>query len=64
MPQQITAIHFYLTSPTSKTLLLKIVSQVIEKCYITRIFNNKETIHVIIVSPADKPSFLVAPSEK
>ncbi len=64
MPQQITAIHFYLTFPTSKTLLLKVVSLVIERCYLTGIFNNKETIHVINVSPVDKPSFLVALSEK
>jgi hypothetical protein len=58
------AMHFYLTPPTGKTLPLKVISPVIERCYLTGILSSKEAMHVTIVTPAEGPSFLVAPSGK
>jgi hypothetical protein len=55
------AIHFYLIPPTGSTLPLKVISPVIDKCYLTGILSNKEVMQVVIVTPAEGPSFLVAP---
>jgi hypothetical protein len=56
--------HFYLIPPTGKTLPLNVIYPVIERFYRTAVLSNNEEIQVIIVTPADGPSFLVAPSGK
>lgn len=56
--------HFYLIPPTGSTLPLNVISPVIERFYRTGIFKNKLTKLVTIVTPAEGPSFLVAPSGK
>jgi len=56
--------HFYLIPPTGRTLPLKVISPVIERFYLTGIFKNKLMKLVTIVTPAEGPSFLVAPSGK
>ncbi len=58
------AIHFYLIPPTGRTFPLRVISPVIERLSRTGIFKSKETKLVTIVTPADGPSFLVAPSGK
>jgi hypothetical protein len=58
------AMHFYLIPPTGKTFPVRVIYPVIERFYFGGIFKSKETKHVTIVTPADGPSFLVAPSGK
>jgi hypothetical protein len=58
------AIHFYLIPPTGRTLPLSVISPVIERLSRTGIFKSKDTKLVTMVTPADGPSFLVAPSGK
>ena len=64
MPSQIAAIHFYLIPPTGNTLPLNVISPVIAKFYLGGILKRSEANVVTIVTPADGPSFLVAPSGK
>ncbi len=64
IPSYIAAIHFYRIPPTGSTLPLKVISPVIDKLSRTGSFKNKLTKLVTIVTPADGPSFLVAPSGK
>lgn len=56
--------HFYLIPPTGKTLPVKVISPVMDKFYRTGIFKYKDNKQVIIVIPADGPSFFVAPYGK
>jgi hypothetical protein len=56
--------HFYRIPPTGKTFPLSVISPVIDRFYLTGIFKNKLTKHVIIVTPAEGPSFFTAPSGK
>lgn len=58
------AIHFYLIPPTGNTLPLKVIYPVIDKFSRTGIFKNKLTKLVAIVTPAEGPSFFVAPYGK
>ena len=55
------AIHFYLTPPTGKTFPLKVIYPIMESFSLGGIFKSKDTKHVNIVTPAEGPSFLVAP---
>lgn len=55
------AMHFYLIPPTGNTLPLNVIYPVIDKCYLTGIFKSRETKQVTIVTPAEGPSFFVAP---
>lgn len=56
--------HFYRTPPTGNTFPLKVIYPVMERFSLGGIFKSKETKHVTIVTPAEGPSFLVAPSGK
>jgi hypothetical protein len=56
--------HFYRIPPTGRTLPLKVISPVIERFYLTGIFKYRDNKQVIMVIPADGPSFLVAPYGK
>jgi hypothetical protein len=56
--------HFSLTPPTGKTLPLSVIYPVMDRCYLTGILRSREAIHATIVTPAEGPSFLVAPSGK
>lgn len=56
--------HFSRTPPTGSTFPLNVISPVIDKFYLTGIFKNNESRQVVIVTPAEGPSFLVAPSGK
>jgi hypothetical protein len=58
------AMHFSLIPPTGNTLPLKVIYPVIAKCYLGGILRSREAMHVTIVTPAEGPSFLVAPSGK
>lgn len=58
------AIHFYLTPPTGSTFPLKVIYPVIARCSLGGILSNKDAKVVTIVTPAEGPSFLVAPSGK
>lgn len=64
MPSYIAAMHFSLIPPTGRTLPLNVISPVIARFSLTGIFKNKLTKLVTIVTPAEGPSFLVAPSGK
>lgn len=56
--------HFSLIPPTGRTFPLKVIYPVIERLSLTGIFKNKLTKLVTIVTPAEGPSFFVAPSGK
>lgn len=56
--------HFSRIPPTGSTLPLNVIYPVIDKFYLTGSFKNKLTKLVTIVTPADGPSFFVAPSGK
>jgi hypothetical protein len=56
--------HFYLIPPTGRTFPLSVIYPVIAKCYLGGILRSREAMHVIIVTPAEGPSFFVAPSGK
>lgn len=58
------AIHFYRTPPTGSTCPLNVISPVIDNAYLTGTFSSKETRHVTMVTPADGPSFFIAPAGK
>ena len=58
------AMHFSLMPPTGRTLPLRVISPVIERFYRTGIFKNKLKKLETIVTPAEGPSFFVAPSGK
>lgn len=58
------AMHFSRIPPTGKTLPLKVISPVIAKFSRGGIRKSREEMQVTIVTPAEGPSFLVAPSGK
>lgn len=58
------AMHFYLMPPTGKTFPLRVIYPVMAKCSLGGILSKREAIQVTIVTPAEGPSFLVAPSGK
>lgn len=64
MPSQIAARHFYLTPPTGKTFPLSVIYPVIDKFSLGGIFKKSEARQVTIVTPAEGPSFFIAPSGK
>lgn len=58
------AIHFYLIPPTGKTLPLRVISPVIAKFSRGEVLRRREARQVTMVTPAEGPSFFVAPSGK
>jgi hypothetical protein len=58
------AMHFSLMPPTGKTLPLKVISPVIARCSLGGTLRRREARQVTIVTPAEGPSFFVAPSGK
>lgn len=56
--------HFSLMPPTGSTCPDRLISPVIDSFYFTRIPLISEAKHVAMVTPADGPSFLMAPSGK
>ena len=50
--------------PTGKTLPLSVISPVIAKCSLGGTLSSREARQETIVTPADGPSFFVAPSGK
>lgn len=55
------AIHFSRIPPTGNTFPLNVISPVIERCSLGGTFMRRDVRHVTIVTPAEGPSFLVAP---
>lgn len=58
------ATHFSLMPPTGSTLPLNVIYPVIASLSRTGTFSNREAMQATIVTPADGPSFFVAPSGK
>lgn len=58
------AMHFSLIPPTGSTFPLRVISPVIDRFSRTGTFSSREAMQVTIVTPADGPSFFVAPSGK
>lgn len=56
--------HFSRIPPTGSTLPLRVISPVIARLSRGGVLKSNEAIHVTIVTPADGPSFFVAPSGK
>jgi len=56
--------HFSRIPPTGSTFPLRVISPVIARFSRGGVLKSKEAMHVTIVTPADGPSFLVAPSGK
>ncbi len=58
------AMHFSRIPPTGRTLPLRVISPVMERFSLGGTFIRREVKHVTIVTPAEGPSFLVAPYGK
>lgn len=64
MPLYIAAIHFSRIPPTGSTFPLRVISPVIARFSRGGDLKSNDAIQVTIVTPAEGPSFFVAPSGK
>ena len=62
VPARFAARIFSLIPPTGNTLPRRVISPVIAKCFLTFCCVKADAIDVIIVTPAEGPSFGMAPS--